>query len=155
MMCALSSSSIENDEILSRRQVRSLILHLLYAVESFEYEESLYQIIVNFNKGFNLTLDPKSEVATTVQALIDQREKLDEYIKPLLINWRFERVGICTRLILRLAVWELLYTDTAVSVIINEAIELAKCFSEKDAHKFINGILDKLAKEIRESSHLQ
>ncbi|HML19849.1 MAG TPA: transcription antitermination factor NusB, partial [Candidatus Dependentiae bacterium] len=63
--------------------------------------------------------------------------------------WRFDRLGVCTKLILRLAVWELLHADEPHNIIINEAIELAKCFSEDDAYKFINGILDEAVKVIR------
>jgi len=50
--------------------------------------------------------------------------------------------------------WELLFTDTPTSIIINEAIELAKDFAEKDAYKFVNGLLDKVASkrdELREA----
>jgi N utilization substance protein B len=65
---------------------------------------------------------------------------------PFLHNWRFDRIGCCTKLILRFAMWELFYTDTPDSIVINEAVELAKCFSEKDAYKFINGILDEAIK---------
>ena len=50
------------------------------------------------------------------------------------------------KLILRLALWELLHTDTDPVVIINEAVELAQCFAEQDAYKFINGVLDSYRK---------
>jgi N utilization substance protein B len=43
--------------------------------------------------------------------------------------------------------WELFHTDMPTSIVINEAVELAKCFSEKDAYKFVNGILDEAVKE--------
>ena len=72
---------------------------------------------------------------------------LDEECKPLLSNWRFERLGMCTKLILRYALWELQTTDTNPTIVINEAIELAKCFAEKDAYKFVNGILDEALKK--------
>lgn len=133
---------------LSRREVRSLIFHLLYAMELFDYQISLDALVDNFNRGFNLNISPDSEVFQVAQAVINKRDELDEIIKPVLINWRFERVGICTKLILRLALWELLNTDIAPSIVINEAIELAKCFSEADAYKFVNGILDELAKNL-------
>jgi len=131
---------------LSRRDVRSLIFHLLYSVEGFEYQTTLDAIVDNYNRGFNLAIPLDSEVYKTTYAIIETRDKLDEIIKPLLANWRFERIGDCTKLILRFAVWELEYTDTPPTIVINEAIELAKCFAEKDAYKFINGILDKMVK---------
>lgn len=131
---------------LSRRDVRSLIFHLLYAMEAFDYQLSLEALIDNFNRGFDLDIPDDGEVFKVAQAVINGREALDTQIKPLLINWRFERIGLCTKLILRQALWELINTDTAPSIIINEAIELAKCFSETDAYKFVNGILDEIVK---------
>lgn len=141
--------SILSYEKLSRREIRSVIFHLLYAMETFDYEVSMGEIVDSFNRGFSLDIPLDSQACKVGQAVIDSREKLDEIIKPLLINWRFDRIGICTKLILRLAVWELLNTDEPHNIIINEAIELAKCFSETDAYKFINGILDEAVKIIR------
>lgn len=136
---------------LSRREVRSLIFHLLYAMEGFEYQTTLDAIVDNFNRGFNLTIPADSEVVKVAHGVIEERDALDEIIKPLLANWRFERIGDCTKLILRFAIWELNHTDMPPTIVINEAIELAKCFAEKDAYKFINGILDKLVKSKEES----
>jgi len=133
-------------EDLSRRDIRSLIFHLLYAMDAYEYSISLETAIDDFNRGFDIEIPFDSEVARITQSVIDERQALDELVKPLLINWRFERIGLCTKLILRLALWELLYTDTPASIVINEAIELAKCFSETDAYKFVNGILDEVVK---------
>lgn len=135
-------------EGLSRREIRSLIFHLLYAMDAFDYQISLDELIDNFNRGFDLSIPIDSDLVKVTRTIIEQRHELDEKIRPLLINWRFERIGVCTRLILRLALWELLNRDIAPSIVINEAIELAKCFSEDDAYKFVNGILDELAKSM-------
>ncbi len=137
---------------LSRREVRSLIFHLLYAMEGFDYQVSLESVVDNFNIGFDLDIPTDSEVFSVAYAIIQDHQKLDEEIKPLLHNWRFERVGVCTKLILRFAIWELLHTDTTANIVINEAIELAKCFAEKDAYKFINGILDEMLKKLGRES---
>lgn len=133
---------------LSRREVRSLILHLLYAMDAFDYDASLEGIVDNFNRGFELSIPMNSEVFKVTKQVIDDRDTLDNAIKPLLHNWRFDRIGVCTKLILRLAMWELTATDTGASIVMNEAIELAKCFAEKDAYKFINGILDEAVKKM-------
>jgi N utilization substance protein B len=132
---------------ISRRDVRSLIFHLLYAMESFDYTVPLSEIIYLFNREFETDIPEKEEVAMTVQDIVDKRKSLDEKIVPLLANWRLDRLGCSTHLILRLAMWEMEYTDTASTVVINEAIELSKGFSEKDAYKFVNGILDEAAKQ--------
>jgi N utilization substance protein B len=145
----MSQSVIEaiayND--LSRRDVRALIFYLLYAAEAFDYQESLAAIVDNFNRGFDLDIPHDSEVVRIAQAVINDRDQLDEIFKPLLANWRFERIGVSTRLILRFATWELTNTDTDSRIVINEAVELAKAFAEKDAYKFVNGVLDRLVKK--------
>jgi len=133
-------------ERLSRREIRSLVFHLIYAMEAFDYSVSLQSIVDNYNKGMNFDIPFDCEAVTFAQSIIDERDALDTSIEPLLDNWRIERIGVCTKLVLRLSVWEIKHTQTPASIIINEAIELAKCFSEKDAYRFVNGILDEFCK---------
>lgn len=134
---------------LSRRDVRSLIFHFLYAAEAFNYEESLQSIIDSFNRGFDLDVPLDGELFMIVNGVITHRDELEKIYEPFLANWRSERVSVCTKLILLFAIWELKYTDTDARIIINEAIELAKCFAEEDAYRFVNGILDPVSKEFR------
>jgi len=138
----------------SRREVRSLIFHLLYAAESNEYAVPLESIIENFRQGFDpeFAVEIDDEVIESAQAILEKKEELNELLMPFLSNWRIDRIGCCTRLILYIALWEMYYTATPHKVIINEAIELAKCFAEKDAYKFINGILDEVTKKNAEST---
>lgn len=135
----------------NRRDVRSLIFHLLYAYEAFDSDVTLSALIDNFNKGFELNIPTQGPLFDAVSDIISNRDELDALIKPLLHNWRFERLGLCTKIILRYALWELQQAVFPPAVIINEAIELAKCFSEKDAYKFINGILDEALKKPADS----
>lgn len=135
---------------LARRELRSLMFHLLYAIESYEYQISLDSILDDFNRGFELDIPLDSEAVKVVKSVADSRLQLNVIIQQFLSNWRLDRLGVCTRLILYLSVWEMLNTDTPPTIIINEAIELAKCFSEADAYKFINGILDEIAKKLPE-----
>ena len=116
-------------------------------MDSFDYQVSLESIVDNFCREFNLSVNRTGPIITQTQSMIDNRTLLDEQIKPLLDNWRFDRLGVCTRLIMRQAIWELMNSDTDPVVIINEAIELAKCFAEADAYKFINGLLDEWVKK--------
>jgi N utilization substance protein B len=142
------ASSADDISTLSRRSQRALIFHLLYTMEAFDYNVSLESVVDNYSRGFDITLPPDSPVVHTAAQILQEREALDEFYKPLLNNWRFERLGLCTILILRFALWELLHTDMSTEIIINEAVELAKSYAEKDAYKFINGILDQAAKKI-------
>lgn len=134
---------------LSRRGFRSLVFHLLYALDAHDYEISQAAIIDNFNRGFDLKINPVGEEAQLVTAILQERTTLDLLLEPLLANWKLERLGTTTKLILRLGTWELLHTDIPASVVINEAVELTKDFDEPEAYKFVNGILDQLAKQIR------
>jgi transcription antitermination protein NusB len=64
-------------------------------------------------------------------------------------NWRVERMAVIDRLVLRLAVYELLASpETPAKVIINEAIELARTFSGDEAVAFVNGVLDAVRKDL-------
>ncbi|MFA6066815.1 MAG: transcription antitermination factor NusB [Candidatus Babeliaceae bacterium] len=134
-------------ENLSKRDERIFIFHLLYAMDSFDYQASLESIVDNFCREFNLSVARDGSVIEQVRSIVDNRLALDDQIKPLLDNWRFDRLGVCTRLIIRQAIWELRNTDIDSAIIINEAIELSKCFAEDDAYKFINGLLDEWVKK--------
>lgn len=73
---------------------------------------------------------------------LENLEAVDERIKQRAEHWRIERMACVDRNILRLAIYELLFRDTPATVIINEGLELARCFSTFESTQFINGILD-------------
>lgn len=127
---------------LTLRDQRALIFHLLYSADSFDYEVSLEAIAENISREYGYIILPHDFVFTTASAIIDHRIDLDQAILPLLANWRFERLGVITKLILRYAFWEFLHTETPPFVVINEAVELTKCFAETNAFRFVNGVLD-------------
>jgi transcription antitermination protein NusB len=74
---------------------------------------------------------------------------LDEIITKHAENWRFERLAAIDRAILRLAVYELRIADTPHKVVLNEAVDLAKKFSNEDSGSFVNGILDAVYKALQ------
>lgn len=131
----------------TRRDERFVAFNLLYAIDRFDYTISLEKALERFNLGFNLRLKEDSYARELVIGAVDNRDKLDELMVPLLENWKLERLGCATKLILRMALWELLEKKIMPSVVINEAIELAKLFAEKDAYKFVNGLLDRFCKK--------
>lgn len=133
----------------SKRSERSLIINVLYAADALDYEEPLSELIENFNHGFNLTIDPVGKVVQIVRALIEERESLDRLIAPYLEHWRYDRVTIMIRLILRYAAWELVHKTVDPRIIINEAIELAKEYSEPESYRLVNGVLDALVKKLQ------
>jgi len=134
------------DEVIqSRRKFRSLLFHILYAVDAFDYDVSPREVAEKLNSEYETDIPLDGDLTRQVAAIAEKRHELDQTLVPFLENWRFERIGKCTLLVLRYAIWEILYTKTPHNIIINEAIELAKCFSERDAYKFVNGILDKIS----------
>jgi len=137
-----------SEKAISRRVFRSLVFHFLYALDAYEYQVPLSSIILTFNEGYDLDIAIDGDIALMVQSIADQRQELDEAIKPVLANWRIDRLGCVTLLILRMGLWELRDTKTPVNIVINEAVELAKCFAEKDSYRFVNGILDQLAAKL-------
>ena len=67
-------------------------------------------------------------------------------------HWRLERLNVLDRLILRLAIYELLHEpETPSKVVINEALELARTFSGDDAVRFVNGVLDAVRRRLERS----
>jgi N utilization substance protein B len=84
-----------------------------------------------------------------VEGTVARTPELDEMIAAHLKNWRVERTAIIDRLVMRLAIFEMLTErDTPAKVIINEAIELARTFSGEEAVPFVNGVLDAVRKTL-------
>ena len=79
--------------------------------------------------------------------ILQKIDEIDTIIKDHLIDWDFERLDKVDKQILRVGIYEILYTDTPYQIAIDEAVKIAKNFSEDKAKSFINGILDKIAKE--------
>lgn len=148
-----SNSNYNNDSIFSdnleKKDQRSLIFHLLYAVDSHNYDVSLEKIVESFSNNFGIIIKLDSDVFKKAEQIIKDKDIIDQQLLPLIsTSWRPERLGTITRLILRIGAWELLNFDIDSAIIINESVELAKCFAERDAYKFVNGLLDEFAKQL-------
>jgi transcription antitermination factor NusB len=79
-------------------------------------------------------------------------EKIDDRIRSRAEHWRIPRMAIVDRNILRLAVYEFLFEETPHTVVINEALEIARRFSTFEATQFINGILDAIKHDLEKES---
>lgn len=135
----------------SRRQLRSLAFHYIYVAESHNYDIALGDVVQLFESEYKISVDGSDFPVCLAQGVIDNRDKYADIIEPLLENWRFDRIGCCTRIILCMAIWEFEQDDAVASIVINEAVELAKAFAEKDAYRFVNGLLDKIKNQYPES----
>ena len=86
-------------------------------------------------------------VKDMVYGVITYQNELDKLANSKMQNWDIKQIDKTGAAILRLALYELKYTDTPFVVIINEAVELAKKYSDDNVRKMINAILDKVVKE--------
>ena len=100
--------------------------------------EAALQNISESEKFIPETLDFASFLAKSTWGA---KQEIDKVIEKFSIDWPLDRIGKVDRTILRLAIQELKLGETPPSVIINEAVELAKKYSGEEAAKFINGIL--------------
>lgn len=82
-----------------------------------------------------------------VNNVINNNSEIDSKINKYLENWTLDRLGLTDQAILRISVYELIYTETPDLVCINEAIELSKKYSDEKVTKMINGVLDKIYHE--------
>ncbi len=124
---------------------RESVVQALYAVEMGNEDafSQLNDILEN-----RKIRGKKAEFALNLlKGILENRDKIDEVIKSHLINWDFDRLDKIEKQILRVAIYEILYTDTPFQIVIDEAIKITKNFTEDNAKSYINGILDRVAKE--------
>jgi len=97
----------------------------------------------------NVAREFSNNLALGAIARLDQ---IDDLIKRRAEHWRIQRMAVVDRNILRLAIYEFLYEgDTPKTVVINEALEIARRFSTFEATQFINGILDAIKRDLESS----
>jgi N utilization substance protein B len=90
--------------------------------------------------------DERRLAAAIVQGVIADRAALDRDIEEVTSNWRLERLGAIERSVLRLAAAELARGETPPRVVIKEAVRLAERYGSVASAKFVNGVLDALAR---------
>ncbi len=124
-----------------RREAREFLLTALYRRE--HVDASLAEMLAEVSPG-----DQRYYIETVFEGISDRLEELDRMIGERTVGWRFERLALIDRNILRLGVYELLFLDEVPpEVAMDEAVELAKKFGTEQARSFINGILDRIWKE--------
>ena len=127
---------------MSRKESRVQAFQTLFQLEIKDTDLTINEAI-NFIKDDypDLDFDFIHWLATGVK---DHEPVLDEKIKPYLKDWSLERLLKTDRIILRMATFEILHSETPAKVVINEAVELTKQFSDDDHYKFINGVLSNI-----------
>ena len=94
----------------------------------------------------NLEID-NDFVRDVVYGVVTHKEEIDETANKFMKDWTIDRIDKTGKAILRVGLFELMYTDTPDIVVINEAVELAKKYSDDNVRKIINAVLDKYIRE--------
>ena len=128
-----------------RRRARELTLQSLYTMDLIDrWNEEPEDPILS---------DPVAETAIEfsrrlVQGVFQERETIDGRIQQFSKHWTLPRMNLIDRNLLRMAAYEILYCDDIPEkVSINEALELAKVYGTPETRRFLNGILDRIARE--------
>ena len=125
----------------NRSELRYDAMTILYQINVYEKNKIDYKVdevikeVVEIDNEF---------VKELVYGIITYKNEIDDIANKYLKDWTIDRLGNTDQAILRIGIYELLYTKTPEVVCINEAIELAKKYSDDDVRKMINGVLDKV-----------
>ncbi|MFC1485310.1 transcription antitermination factor NusB [bacterium] len=128
-----------------RRQAREIAMQVLYNIDVCDFNrQEAWECFGRKCQGGDI-----DDIFTFAKELVDgvlaNREVIDAQISAVIKNWDLHRLAAVDRTVLRLASFEMLFlTEIPVSVVINEAVEIAKSFSTNDSGKFVNGVIDKL-----------
>jgi len=129
---------------LTRSELRVKIMTILYQIDIYKNGKMEYNIDDVINENVEIESEFVKEIVYGVNTYFDS---LNELANKYLESWDINRLDKTGASILRMAIYELKYTDTPEIVVINEAIELAKKYSDDDVRKMINAVLDKIIKE--------
>ncbi len=128
----------------TRSGAREMAMKILYQVSVFEKANTSYDLDEMFMdiEGRN-----KKFIENIVNEVVLKKEELDKKANKYLINWEINRLNMVDQAIFEIAIYELIYTDTPKKVVIDEAINLSKKYSEDAVVKMLNGVLDKIYHE--------
>ena len=130
-----------------RREAREFLLNVLYQQEFVE--RSISEMLAEIDPG-----DQRDYIKQVFIGITARRDEIDDLIGQHTVGWRFERLALIDRNILRLGVFELLYLSSIPpEVAINESVELCKKYGTERAQVFVNGILDRIWKEAKDEDN--
>ena len=136
-----------------RRSSRELALKFLYQSEL--NKGNVDEQMKLFLKRNSSQEEVKTFMLELVKSILKQINEIDEIIQKFSDNWVLDRMTVIDRNILRMGTCELLFSfSTPPKVVINEAVDIAKKYGNEDSPEFINGILDKIYKEIGQKGPL-
>ncbi len=128
----------------SRSELREKVMTILYQIEMYDKNKFEY----NLDEVIKENVEIQNEfVNEMVNGVINNREEIDDIANKYLKDWTIDRLETIGASILRMAIYEINYMDTPKIVVINEAIDLAKKYSDDNVRKMINAVLDKIVNE--------
>jgi N utilization substance protein B len=137
--------------MISRRRGREFAMQLLYAVEVGK--EAFAEALKGLSDDPDLPQDAREYGTRLARRVLEHQQDLDARIASAANNWDLERIAIVDKLIIQCAVAELMFEkDVPLKVAINEAVDIAKKFSTGDSSRFVNGVLDAIAKTFQNPS---
>lgn len=137
---------------MSRKVAREVAFKIIFEL-AFQHDEEATKLFKKMleasEEKYEITEEDNVYVNEIITGIQNNEESIDEKIKNHLKDWSFDRISKIDIAILRLAIYEIVYRqDIPCKVSVNEAVELAKIFSEDSSPAFINGILAEILKEI-------
>ena len=132
-----------------RKKAREAVLQALYAIHLSQENEE--KVLRDINERYNFDSATKEFIDELFRNTINDRKVLDAKIEGALENWDIERINVIDRLIMQMAICEMLSLkkyEIPYQVTISSAIENAKKFSSEDSTAFVNGILDTIHKTL-------
>ena len=129
---------------LSRNDSRMLAMTILYQIDLMKKKKIDYskeELLVEYSEVNN------EFVTSLIDGVLEHEDEIIILANKYLNNWNISRLGLTDAAIIKIAIYELLYTDTPKKVVIDEAIELAKDYSDEKVVGMINGVLDKIYHE--------
>jgi len=132
----------------SRQRSRQLALQALYAGD-LGAPEAIDDVFERVAGNFDLPRGARAFALELAQGTVAHLAEIDALLTENATNWKVSRMAAVDRNVLRLAVFELVHTETPVSIVLDEAIELARRFGAESSPVFVNGVLDAIAHHVR------
>lgn len=139
----------------TRHLIRSIILQSLYEWDFYKQKDDLTKVIERNLENFGSGIDEPEFAWRLANGIVTHFKEIDGIIKNAAPQWPLEQIPIVDRNVLRIGLYELLYSDKneiPEKVAINEAIELAKNFGGQNSGKFINGVMGTVFKQLEEKN---
>ena len=128
---------------INRSELRKIIMTILYQISVYDSNKIKYDVKDVIKESLKVENEFVNEI---VYGVLKNKTKIDEMANTYLKDWSIDRLGKTDGAILRMGIYEMLYTDTPDVVCINEAILLAKEYSDEKVKNMINAILDGIMK---------